>query len=189
MTSLDKDVLAKITNKDGEMVSVPINKHIIKDALDFKEGYEDLSKHLSNTNKRKVFLQQLLRKASTFEDMAIEEAKFPLQLLTQHFNLRKPHKFTRSNLHIVYSMSLAAQDISQARPKFARYILELLYNHAKSSNIKTKPCLYARQILTRIAYHLLDMIDDLPLALTRQAPAPQRPTQILVKAAKKGKKT
>ena len=120
--------------------------------------------------------------------MAIEEAKFPLQLFTQHFNLRKPQNFTRPNLHIAYSMSLVAKDISQAKPKFARYILELLYNHAKSSNLKTEPCLYARQMLTRIAYHLLGIIDELPPALTRQAPAPQRPTRRLVKAIEKEKK-
>ena len=58
--------------------------------------------------------------------MAIEEARFPLQLFTQHFNLTKPHKFTKPNLHVAYSMSLVATDISQSRPKFAKYILELL---------------------------------------------------------------
>ena len=48
-------------------------------------------------------------------------------------------------------MSLAAKDIAQARPKVAKYILELLYGHAKSSNIKAEPCLYAGHMLTRIA--------------------------------------
>ena len=95
-----------------------------------------------DAKRSKVFLN-IKGKQRIFDDMAIEEVKFPLQLFTQHFNLRKPQKFTRPNLHIAYSMSLAARDISQARPKFARYILELLYNHAKSNNIKTKPCLYA----------------------------------------------
>ena len=56
-------------------------------------------------------------------------------------------------------MSLAARDIAQARPKVAKYILELLYGHAKSNNIKAEPCLYAGQMLTRVAYHLLGIID------------------------------
>ena len=85
-------------------------------------------------------------------------------------------------------MSLAARDIAQARPKVAKYILELLYNHAKSSNLKTEPCLYAGQMLTRIAYHLLGITEELPPALSRQAPTPQRPTRRLVKAVEKEKK-
>ena len=117
--------------------------------------------------------------------MAIEEARFPLQLFTQHFNLRKPQKFTRPNLHVAYSKSLAGRDITQARPKFACYILELLYSHAKSNNIKTKPCLYARHMLTSIAYHLLDMVEELPPTLTRETSAPQRSLRRLVKAAYK----
>ena len=121
--------------------------------------------------------------------MAIDEAKFPLQLFTQHFNLCKPQKFTRPNLHIAYSMSLAAKDIAQSRPKFARYILELLFNHAKSSNIKLEPCLYARHMLTRIAYHPLDMTNELLAPLTRQAPAPQSSLRRLIKTPNKGKQT
>ena len=74
------------------------------------------------------------------------------------------------------------------RSKVAKYILELLYGHAKSSNIKVEPCLYAGQMLTRIAYHLLGIIDQLPPALSRQAPTIQRPTRRLVKMADKEKK-
>ena len=64
-------------------------------------------------------------------------------------------------------MSMATKDIAQAWPKVAKYILELLYGHAKSSNIKVEPCLYAGQMLTRIAYHLLGIIDKLPPDLSR----------------------
>ena len=43
-------------------------------------------------------------------------------------------------------------------------------------------------MLTRIAYHLLGITEELPPALARQALAPQRPTRRLVKAVEKEKK-
>ena len=122
-----------------------------------------------------------------FQDMAMEETKLLVQLFMQHFNLRRPQKFTRPNLHVTHSMSLTIRDIAQSRPKFAKHVLNMLFAHAKSSNIKTKPYLYAVHMLTRIAYHLLDVVDELPLPLTRQALAPQRTLRKLVKESQKRK--
>ena len=167
MNNIDEIGTVTLTGEDSQPKTVVINKHIVQDALHFKEGYKDLNRRLTNVKKRsKVFLN-MKGKQGTFEDMAIKGAKFPLQLFTQHFNLKKPQKFTRPNLHMAYSMSLAAKDITQSRPKFAKYILELLYSHTKSISIKLEPCLYAGHMLTKIAYHLLDMSDELPPPLTR----------------------
>ena len=186
MTTIDEIDTVTLIGEDGQPKTMAINEYIVQYALHFKEGYEDLNKRLTDAERNKVFLN-MKGKQGTFEDMAIEEAKLPLQLFTQHFNLRKPHRFTRPNLHMEYSMSLAARDIAQARPKVAKYILELLYNHAKSSNLKSEPCLYVGQMLTRIAYHILDMTKKLPLSLTQQALVPQRSLRRLVKEAQKGK--
>ena len=81
--------------------------------------------------------------------MAVEEAKLPLKLLTQHFNLKKPQKFTRPHTRVAYSMSLAARDISQARPNFAKHVLDSLYEHVGSVNLKNEPYLYASHMLTK----------------------------------------
>ena len=158
MTTIDEIGMVTLTREDGQPQTLAINEYIVQDALHFKEGYEDMNTRLTDIEQNKVFLN-IKGKQGTFDDMAIEEAKLPLQLFTQYFNLWKPQKFTRPNLHIAYSMSLATKDIPQAWPKVAKYILELLYGHAKSSNIKAEPCLYAGQMLTRIAYHLLGIID------------------------------
>ena len=110
MTSLNEDGLAEITNKDGEKVRVPINEHIIKDALHFKDGHEDLSRRLTEGERRKTFLH-LPGKQFTFEDMAVSKAKMPLQYLMQHFNLRKLVRFTRPHIRVAYAISLAAAGI------------------------------------------------------------------------------
>ena len=99
MTIIDAIGTIYLTDRDGKIVRVTINEHIIQDALHFKEGYEDLNCRLSDSERSKVFLN-IKGKQGTFEDMAIEEVKFPLQLFTQHFNLRKPQKIARPNLHV-----------------------------------------------------------------------------------------
>ena len=53
---LDEDKITKITNKYEKKVQFPINEHIFGDALHFKEGYEEVSRHLSNTYGKKVLL-------------------------------------------------------------------------------------------------------------------------------------
>ena len=122
---------------------------------------EDLKHRLTESDRNRVFLQ-IKWKIKTFDDMPIKEAKLPLKLFTQHFNLKKPQKFTRPHTRVAYSMSLAAKDISQARPNITKHILNLLYEHAQSVNLKNEPYTYAGHMLTRIAYHALSMSDQMP---------------------------
>ena len=119
--------------------------------------------------------------------MAVEETKLSIQLFPQHFNLKRLHKFTEPNLHVTHNMSLVARDISQSRPKFAKHVLDMVHARAMSSNIKAKLCLYSNHMLTRIAYHLLNMVDELQPPLTRQALASQRMLRRLVKESQKEK--
>ena len=83
----------------------------------------------------------------TFDDMAIEEAQPTQKLFTQHFILKKPQKFTRPHTRVAYSMILAAKDISQARPNFAKHVLDSLYEHVGSVNLKNESYLYVGHIL------------------------------------------
>ena len=108
MASIDEIGTVTLTGEDRQPQTFSINEYIVQDALHFKEGYEDMNRRLTDTERHKVFLN-IKGKQGTFDDMAIEEAKLPLQLFTQYFNLRKPQKFTRPNLHIAYSMSLVEQ--------------------------------------------------------------------------------
>lgn len=60
---------------------VRITKATIKEALALKEGDEDLSWHLTQEDRDKVFLH-LRGKDKTFDDMEVEDAKPPLKLFT-----------------------------------------------------------------------------------------------------------
>lgn len=51
-------------------------------------------------------------KEYTFDYLVVEKAKAFLQYFTQHFNLRKPIRFTMLHLLVAHCMSLAAEDIS-----------------------------------------------------------------------------
>ena len=146
-----------------------VNEAIIRDALKFKEGHEDLFHRFIEKDRGLVFLQ-IKGKEGTFDDMGVEEEKLALRLFTQHFNLRNPQKFTRPHRGIAHCMSLAAKDIPQARPNFANYVLKNLQAHANSSNVKQEPCLYASHMLTRIAYQALGMQEELPKAITQSQP-------------------
>ena len=108
--------------------------------------------------------------AGTFDDMAAHKTKPPLKLFTQHFTFLKPPKYTRPHLKVAHSMSLAAMIVSQTRPNFAKFIFDQMASHAKSSNIKTNPCLYASHMLTRVAYQAVGMIDKLPAPLEQAIP-------------------
>lgn len=56
MTSLEEDGTLEIANKEGEKVLESINEHTVREALHFKEGHKDFSRHLTKVDKDKVFL-------------------------------------------------------------------------------------------------------------------------------------
>lgn len=128
------------------------------------------------TNIKNVFLQ-MDKGVGTFDDMAIEKAKKPMRLFTQHFMLRKPPKYTRPNLRIAHCMSLVAAEISQPRPNFSKLMLGNMIQHAKSGNINKEPYLYASQMLMHVAYQAVRMADQLPKPLA-QVGVPQRPMRL-----------
>lgn len=148
MTSIEKDDVAEITNHNGEKVKVPKLEENIKKELHFKQGYEDLNKHLNLNKRKKVFLH-MSKRLGSFDDMAIEEAKKPTGLFTQHFMLQKPPKYTRPNLQLAHIMSMAAIEITQPRPKSTKYVQGGMTSHAKSSNINKEPYLYASHMQIR----------------------------------------
>ena len=138
MTTIDPIGTANITDLEGNKVVVSINENTVKEALHFRDGYEDMKHRLTKEDHDKYFLQ-IKGKLGTFDDMAVDEAKPPLKLFKQHFNLKKPQKYTRPHTRVAYSMSLAARDISQSRPNFAKHVLDSLFEHAGLVNLKNEP--------------------------------------------------
>ena len=95
MTSIDSiGSTAELTNTYGEKVVVTVNENLVKEALHFKEGYKDMKHRLTKSNHDKFFLQ-IKGKIGMFKDMAVEDAKPPLKLFMQNFDLKKSQKFTR----------------------------------------------------------------------------------------------
>ena len=81
-------------------------------------------------------------------------------------------------------MSLAARDILQARPNFAKHVLDFLFEHASFVGLKNEPYLYANHMLTRISYHALGIINKLPEPVSQYAPRVLRALRQLVRGPK-----
>lgn len=105
----------------------------------------------------------------TFEDVVQKKAKLPLQIFTQHFNLRRPERYTRPHSRVAHSFTVAAAEHNQPPPNFSKFLPGNLIEHAKSNNLKKAPSLYANHVLTRIAYQAIGMADKLPAPLTQIA--------------------
>lgn len=150
MTTIDPIGTALITDLEGNEKQVVVNEATVRDALKFKEGYQDMKHRLTKEDHDRYFLN-IKGKKGTFDDMLIKEAKPPLKLFTQHFNLKKPQKYTHPHTRVAYIMSLAAKDISQDRPNFAKHVLDQLCEHVGTVNLKNEPYLYASHMLTKIA--------------------------------------
>ena len=186
MTTIDPIGTANITDLEGNEKVVIVNETTVKEALHFKEGHQDLKHRLTKDDHDRYFLN-LKGKKGTFDEMSIEEAKPPLKLFTQHFNLKKPQKYTHPHTRIAYSMSLAAKDISQVRPNFAKHVLDQLFEHAGTVNLKNEPYLYANHVLTRIAYQALGESDKLPEPITHSAPRIPRSLRRLNRGPREGR--
>ena len=186
MTTIDPIGTANITDLEGNEKQVIVNEATVQNALKFKEGYQDMKHRLTKEDHDRYFLN-LKGKKGTFDDMSIEEAKPPLKLFTQHFNLKKPQKYTHPHTRIAYSMSLAAKDISQDRPNFAKHVLEQLFEHVGSVNLKNDPYLYASHLLTRIAYQALGESDKLPAPIAHSVPKVPRSLRRLNRGPREGR--
>ena len=57
MTTIDLIGRADLTNLEGEKVVVSINENLVKEALHFKEGYEDMKHRLTKEDHDRYFLQ------------------------------------------------------------------------------------------------------------------------------------
>ena len=56
MTTINEIGTVTLTGEDNQLRTVFINKHVVQDALHFREGYEDLNRRLTDAERSKVFL-------------------------------------------------------------------------------------------------------------------------------------
>ncbi|MCO5552305.1 hypothetical protein L7F22_005816 [Adiantum nelumboides] len=163
MSSILCDKKALLTEKDGSKTQVMITTNIVNDALHFYPGiYDQLSKTKS-IDKDKAFLKAKGNKYR-YSDMIYSELELPLRLISQHFKVQKPPRYTEPLLHIAIVMALSVEEKCQIRCNFGKFILENLIEANLKNSSKNKLYMSAGPILTRIAYQALGMIKDLPVA-------------------------
>ena len=61
MTSIDAIDTAKLTDMEGEKVVVTANENLVKEALHFKDGYEDMKHRLMKEDHNRYFLNNKAR--------------------------------------------------------------------------------------------------------------------------------
>ncbi|MCO5599697.1 hypothetical protein L7F22_053802 [Adiantum nelumboides] len=148
---LDKDKGFKVTTK------------VINEALHFYPGTYNLLAKTKSVDNEKAFLKAKGNKYK-YADMIYSELELPLRLMSHHFRLRKPPRYTKPLLHIAVVMALAVAEKRYIRCNYGKFILETLIEANLKNSSKNKPYMSAEPMLTRIAYQDLGMIDDLPTA-------------------------
>ena len=92
----------------------------------------------------------------------------PLRVHTQHFTTGKQHRHTLPSVRLAHLFTKAYTSGLYQYINYRKLVLDSLISYAKTKGILTAPFIYNGLILTRIAYHAIGMIDDLPPPLTQR---------------------
>ncbi|MCO5548009.1 hypothetical protein L7F22_001465 [Adiantum nelumboides] len=168
MSSIQYDGKAMLTDSDGAKVEVLITKEIINKALQFLPGAYDLIPKTKAIDNKKAFLKV---KGSKFKysNLIYSELELPLRLISQHFRVQKPPRYTEPFLHMAVVMALCVAKRRQVHCDYAKFILESLIEANLKNSAKNKLYMNAGPMLTRVAYQALGMIKDLPAASSQAA--------------------
>ncbi|MCO5607511.1 hypothetical protein L7F22_061707 [Adiantum nelumboides] len=99
MSSIQYDGQAMLRDKDGSKVKVMITTDIINEALHFYQGTYDLLAKTKSIDNKKAFIKAKSNKYK-YADMIYSELELPLRLISQHFIVQKPPRYTEPLLHI-----------------------------------------------------------------------------------------
>ena len=160
-------VHATITSQNNEEIMVWIIDSRINAALHFNNGNPSLATQLTNAERRTTFLG-IPGQVNTFKDLVCKEIKAPLQVHMQHFTTGKQHRHTLPSVRLAHLFTKAYTSGVYQYINYGNLVLDLLISYAKTKGILTAPFIYNGLILTRIAYHAIGMIDDLPPPLTQR---------------------
>ncbi|MCO5566772.1 hypothetical protein L7F22_020452 [Adiantum nelumboides] len=163
MSSIQYDGKAMLTDSDGSEVEVLISKDIVNEALHFQLGTYDLIPKTKVIDNEKAFLKVMGSKFK-YSDLIYSDLELPLWLISQHFRVQKPPRYTEPLLHMAVVMALCVAKKRQVRCDYAKFILEGMIEANLKNSSKNKLYMSAEPMLTRIAYQALGMIEDLPTA-------------------------
>lgn len=172
MTTINDIGIATITDKDGVKLQVQITEEMISEALKLPTPQEakKLPYHLTEQEKEIVFRPTLSTK--TFKDLRDKKLAQPLRLYSHHFAMGRPQKYTHPNKRVAGFMAKAMAASTKHPGDFSRGILSNIQSYKKSKGRHST--LAGGLMLTRIAYQVVGMIEDLPAPLTaNEASAPE----------------
>ncbi|MCO5594951.1 hypothetical protein L7F22_048988 [Adiantum nelumboides] len=169
MSSIQYDGQAMLTNRAGIKNKVSITKYIINEVLHFYPGYQNLLQKTKSMDNEKAFIKAKGNKYK-YSDMLYNELELPLRLISQHIRVQKPPRYTEPILHIpVVVMALAMAKNKTIKCDYGSFILENLIELNLKGSAKNKLYISARPMLTKIAYHVLGIIEDLPATNSQAA--------------------
>ena len=157
-----------ITNLQGRRVAVTLTRALVREALHLPSGegidffrlsHDDNDNAVCSASDRPVW-DQLLR----------QQIRFALQLHMQHFHITYPHRWTRPEKTLATEYSLRDAKGEGVKYDYTHYLLFEIHKEKKSieasrqSTAKRKMPLYLGGVLmlTRIIYHALGAIEELP---------------------------
>ncbi|MCO5563178.1 hypothetical protein L7F22_016815 [Adiantum nelumboides] len=151
MSSIQYDGKAMITDKDGVKVQLLITTDIVNEALHFYPETYDLIAKTKSIDNEKAFLKAKGSKYK-YADMIYSELELPLRLISQHFWVQKPPRYTVLLLHMAVVMALCVAKKRQIRCNYGKFILEILIEANLKNSSRNKLYMSAVPMLTRIAY-------------------------------------
>ncbi|MCO5610368.1 hypothetical protein L7F22_064604 [Adiantum nelumboides] len=163
MSSIQYNGQALLTDKDGSKARVLITRDIINEALHFHSRQYDLLAKTKYLDNEKAFIKAKGNKYK-YSDMIYSELELPLRLISQHFRVQKPPRYTEPLLHIAMVMALAVAKNRTIRCDYGKFILENLVEANMKGSPKNKLYMSLGPMLARIAYQALGTIEDLPVA-------------------------
>ncbi|MCO5580817.1 hypothetical protein L7F22_034689 [Adiantum nelumboides] len=168
MSSIQYDGKAMLMDSDGSKVEVFITKEIVNEALQLQPETYDLIPKKKAIDNEKAILKVKDNKFK-YSNLIYSELELPLRLISQHFTVQKPPRYTEPLLHMAVVMALCVAERRQVRCDYAKFILETLIEANLKNFAKNKLYMSAEPMLTRIAYQALGMIEDLPAASSQAA--------------------
>lgn len=166
---INKDGVATLSMLEGETVQVHISEDLISEALHLPKSSAayKMPYHLREQDRKQLFLQKPGKK-ETFNELICKELDLPLKLYSQHFVIGKPQKYTQPCKRVAGHMHRAITQGKTMPGDLSFHIRQDLIAHRDSKSLKEKPHLANGQMLTRIAYQALGMIEELPKAVSQE---------------------
>ena len=131
MTSITKEGVAQMTNKDDEVVQVQITDRLINEALHFKADCPSLVAQLMDSERKATFLG-MTGQVNTFKDLVCKEVEIPLRVHTQHFTTGKQHRHTQPSVRMAYLFTRAHMQGTYQYCNYGKLVLDTLTTYSKS---------------------------------------------------------